>query len=98
MIVIRVELWPGGDEDRATHLGTAVIANDGTGTRYIGNYNVFLGKWGEEDPMRLVKVKSARWKTGRVEGFQRLIRGPWDLMGSALSSMLGRRLKTKEET
>ena len=31
MIVVKIELWPGGDETRARSMGHAEIANDGSG-------------------------------------------------------------------
>ena len=93
MIVVRVELWPLGNKERSRHLGTAVIANDGTGTRDRGNYHVLLGKFGEQDPERLLRVKSAAWRRGRVEGFPRIVQGPWDLLGRALAGTLGARMR-----
>lgn len=92
MIVVRIELWPGGLKKFSRHLGTAVIANDGSGDRDEGNYDVILGKFGEEDPFRILKVQSAVWKSGRVEGFRRRQRGPWDLLAMSLVSLVGKRI------
>lgn len=82
MIRVTVELWPHGDKSRKWHLGTAIIANDGTGTEEIGNYRVTLSKWGR--PQRV-------WRRGRVEGFPRKSRGPWDLLYRALQATVGAR-------
>jgi hypothetical protein len=82
MMVVKVELWPGGIEAAKQDLGTAYITNDGTGTADIGNYDVRLGR------MRGRGV----WRTGRVEGFKRKILGPWDLLCLALAALVGKRI------
>ena len=43
MLVVKVELWPGGDRSRSKTLGSGVIANDGTGDTKIGNYDAAFG-------------------------------------------------------
>lgn len=40
MLVIPIELWPFGIEPEKRTLGRLEIANDGTGTRTRGSYNV----------------------------------------------------------
>jgi hypothetical protein len=42
MLVVKVELWPKGDEDKSVVIGRMEIANDATGTGDIGNYGVHL--------------------------------------------------------
>jgi len=73
MLVVKVELWPHGREDKATELVRMFLANDGTSRDpKIGHYNVAVMRKGE---------KRAPWKhgdglsptakpirTGRVEG------------------------------
>lgn len=45
MIVINIELWPGGDSKKAKTLSAGVIVNDGTGNATLGNYDaVFCTK------------------------------------------------------
>lgn len=44
MIVVKVELWPFGQEELAKTLGVATITNDGTGTQDSGNYVAQLFK------------------------------------------------------
>lgn len=39
MLVIKVELWPFGDESRKKEIATAEIWNTGTGTLERGNYD-----------------------------------------------------------
>lgn len=38
MIKISIEIWPGGDESRKEEIAKGMIANDGTGTKEVGNY------------------------------------------------------------
>ena len=83
MIVVTVELWPGGDAERKKTLGTAHIINDGTGTVQRGNYDVRLFTW--HTPPKV-------WKRGRVVGFDRLGRGPFDLLYLALRGIVGSRV------
>jgi hypothetical protein len=79
MLRVTIELWPFGEERWKKHLGTAIVANDGTGTETKGNYDVRLLKWGDSGKV---------WKEGRVKGFPRLSRGPWDLLYLALKNIV----------
>lgn len=47
MIVVKIELWPGGDEVQARELERVCIYNDGTGTLEFGNYVGFIPLQGE---------------------------------------------------
>ena len=38
MLVVRIELWPGGCESRKRTLATGTITNLGTGSKTRGNY------------------------------------------------------------
>lgn len=69
MIVVKIELWPNGDKDQARLQGIGFIANDGTGTVSVGNYDVHLSHSGKYLP----KDGSAPgiWKTGKITGFHR---------------------------
>ncbi len=40
MIVIKVELWPFGDEEKVKELAKLHIVNDDTGDNFLGNYVV----------------------------------------------------------
>lgn len=40
MIVVKIEMWPGGDPKKAKQIGAVRIDNDGTAGRGLGNYNV----------------------------------------------------------
>jgi hypothetical protein len=83
MLRVTVELVPLGDESRAEVIGTAIIANDGTGTHSSGNYRARIHRFSrgknrhELTPMRC-----------RVGGFSRLDHGPWDLLYLVLKEAL----------
>ena len=83
MIRITIEMLPKGDESRKRHLGTAVIGNDGTGTRTRGNYKIRLSRRGQPD---------STWKSGSLQGFPRTRLGPWDLLFLALAATVGNRI------
>lgn len=81
MIVVYIELWPGGDEEKKRLLGSLILTNDGTGTKKEGNYKVvashagiFFGK--RKEP----------FKTGRVTGFVRKL-SPYRLVCRALRAI-----------
>ncbi len=84
MIKVTMELWPFGEEKYKTHLGTAIIGNDATGTVTSGNYNITLSKAGKG-------MEDAVWKRGRVEGFKRKKKLAWDLLYLALRDIVGDR-------
>jgi hypothetical protein len=84
MIHVRIEMWPLGDQSEARHMGTIEIANDGTGTREEGNYKVRLSRM--DSPTRA-------WKSLAIKGFNRVTRGPHDLLLLALLSGVGQRNK-----
>jgi hypothetical protein len=78
VIVVKVELWPHGDESKARPIGQIAIANDGTGTAESGNYNVVLAHAG-----RFYGRKGA-WRRGRVTGYQRIRQSPYHLLAMAM--------------
>lgn len=84
MIVIKVELWPLGDETRKKDLGTAHISNDGTGSDGTGNYKVRLLKGALYS-----KKPGTLWKSGSVKGFDRKRDTPWRLVMLGIASALG---------
>ncbi len=99
MIVIKLEIWPRGDHNRARPLGVATIANVG-GTLQTGNYECRLfkapeySKQAETRPLHemLTRPKSKEtWRKGTVAGFSRLKLGPWDLLFRALGSLISDR-------
>jgi hypothetical protein len=81
MLVVKIELWPMGDESRARCIGKAEIAlTDVTPDRKFGNYKFNLLKWGVIASGGMKHLKKDIWKQGRVEGHDRVKRGPWDLL------------------
>lgn len=82
MIRITVELIPSLNPDQVQHLGTAIIANDGSGTLTSGNYTVRLSRRGA--PLSVQH-------RGRVERFPRQRLGAWDLLYRALKATVGDR-------
>lgn len=85
MIVIRVEMWPHGNQERKYHLGSAIITNTGAlGNGPRGNYEVQLsGKKG-------AKIEGG--KIGKVENWARRQRNIWELIAVAIRSVLGERI------
>jgi len=85
VLVVKLLLWPQGDESRARQLGEVRIINDATGDETHGNYRVELlhaGKfWG----------KPGNWKSGRVLGWMREL-SPYHLLLAALEATIGRAL------
>jgi len=103
MIVIKVEMWPGGDESRAQEFARAEINNTVRTTVQssgdLGDYEVRLwgGVYGGH-----YWPKGNTWRTGNVQGFNRTTRGLWDLLFCALRNIVGERnrlttTKTREE-
>lgn len=100
MIRVTVELLPFGDPTHPEHLGTALIANDirdslESGGR-LGSYQVVLSKRGHPIESISGAPASRIWKRGQVRGFDRIKRGPWDLLYLALDSIVASRNKPKD--
>ena len=85
MLRVTIEVIPRGDEGRKRHIGTVEIANEGTGNAELGNYAVRLSKFGRPQQ---------NWMRGAVRGFDRLRRGPYDLLLQSLIATVGRRNQT----
>lgn len=89
MIVIRIEMWPQGDESRKRTLGVGHITNTGAQTLFTGathgDYDVTLFKSPE------YAKSPGVWKKGTVKRFPRSRLGPWDLLLQALVSAIGDR-------
>lgn len=82
MIRVTIEVLPGGDASLRRHVGTIEIANDGTGSEETGNYSIRLSKFGNPNQT---------WIRGVVKGFDRIKRGPYDLLLQCLDATVGRR-------
>lgn len=82
MIRVTIEILPSGDEGRKKHVGTVEIANDGTGSPDVGNYSIRLAKF---------STPNQTWLQGQVIGFDRVNRGPYDLLLQSLIATIGAR-------
>ena len=81
MLVIRIELWPQGDENRKEIIGTTVIKNNGTGDRNHGSYDyVIRGK------KRILKSGC-----GSIDNFPRQRRSSWHLLYKILRQYVNNR-------
>lgn len=80
MIVVKIELWPYGMEDRAREIARMIIANDG-GTAELGDYAVQVEAPPPGTP------KALRWpsRTVHVRQFKRLTTPIWVLVQRALT-------------
>jgi hypothetical protein len=85
MIRVTIEMLPHGMELGRHTIGVIEIANDGTGTVDVGNYDVKLTK---EPP--IAKTRGT-WRKGVVRNFPRRTLGPYDLLYRALTVTLAGR-------
>lgn len=76
MILVTVELIPHGNtlSPRRKVLGTLTIANDGTGSPELGNYEGTL----------VAEYTGAAGRKGVVRGFRRRSQSVWTLIGAFL--------------
>jgi hypothetical protein len=81
LVVVKIELWPGGNPTNPKPLGTIYIANDGTGTSTDGNYDVRLSHSG-----RYIQ-KPGVWKRGKVTGYKRAKDSVYHLVKMALEAV-----------
>ena len=84
MVVVKLEIWPGGDELKMREIGRAHIANI-SNLADVSDYSVILfgGIYG--------RLMSGIWRRGTVKGFDRKRRGAWDLLLLALEATVGGR-------
>lgn len=84
MIVVRIEMWPKGDESRAREIGRTYIYNAG-GSLTKGDYEVRVCRKNRfEHVPRKVLSGEGFTRTGRVEGYPRLAYNVWRLVLRAL--------------
>ena len=89
MLVIKIELWPGGDESSAREINRGYIWNDGTGTIDVGNYKAEFLKRNQKTKNKGV------WKKSILKGFKRQELLAWDLLAQMLVLALGSERITK---
>jgi hypothetical protein len=75
MLVIKIELWPFGDETQKRMIAEGYIINNGSGNTELGNYDAKF--WSERHPTE---------KNGKVKSFPRQTQGVWKLLWMALGS------------
>ncbi len=95
MIVVKVEMWPLGNEKKAYELSRAYIRNDAKTTiKTKGDYGSY-----NADFMQSVKFNPKKvWRKGRAEHIHRSRRGVWDILYVCLESAgLGKRNPSKEK-
>ncbi len=84
MIVIRVELWPFGDESRAKEIGRAYIANTG-GTHDRGDYEVAVCRRNTTKVPKPINPEGPKpTRFGTVKNYPRLAYNMWRLIIRAL--------------
>jgi len=97
LVVVRIEKWPHGQPEGAQLMGLATIANLGAGGRELGSYVVRLFKPGADGFTRSIEqmiqhpLRADIWRKGRIDAFQRLTLGPWDLLFRALAATVQKR-------
>jgi hypothetical protein len=88
VIVIKMELWPGGDSSHAQDLGTAIIANESSlADNSAYSVRLLKGAMYSSSPCTL-------YKKGEVKAFPRRDKrwGPWELLALALEATIGDRV------
>jgi len=78
MIVCKLELWPGGSEEKAKHLGTIEISNTWVSTIQS------KGRRGDYSYRIFKKLRTTR-RAGRIHDFPRLSYHPWNLVREILN-------------
>jgi hypothetical protein len=82
-VVVKIEMWPGGDPAKKYDLGHVVICNVGPPGEF-GDYDVALFK------SAAYARKAGKWRTGKVKRFCRRL-GPYDLLLRGLIACIGDR-------
>jgi hypothetical protein len=85
VIVVKVEMWPKGNESKAREIGRTYIYNDG-GSLRRGNYEARVCRRAKKFVHEPRKVLSGEGfaRTGRVEDYPRLSYNIWRLVIRAL--------------
>lgn len=83
MVVLKLEMWPKGQQSKAYSLGTMKIALDPhiTPTDTLRSYTWFCTRRNEK----------GLWKKGHIGGHNPKQRGPWDLLYRILRDAVGYR-------
>ena len=81
MVVVKIELWPGGMEEKARILGICSISNDLSGNKDFGNYKVELSHAGK------YILRKGMWKKGQLKHHRRSL-SPYHLVYAAIKACL----------
>lgn len=83
MIVLKLEMWPRGDQAKAYPIATMAVSLDPktAGSNTSRSYNWRISRQGNK----------GTWKSGYVEGHNKNLRGPWDLIYRILKDAVGSR-------
>lgn len=86
MLVMQIQMWPGGDKTKAYPMGTITVALDEDLT-VSDNFRGY--QW------RITTFNGKKtWKKGTIEGHTPNSKGPWDLLFRVLRKAVGSRNKT----
>lgn len=102
MIVVRIELWPGGSKTTARELACMAIANTGAGNCDVGDYTYAIShqegtKFSNPVvqtavsalPGMMLAHPEFAWKTGKLDGFLRR-KGAVALVAAVLKKAFGK--------
>jgi hypothetical protein len=79
MVVVTIEMWPGGDEGKKYPIGQVTLTNDGTGDSVAGNYEAIVSHGG------CYFGRPGAYRSGKVRGFARAL-SPYHLLARALAA------------
>lgn len=86
MIVVKIEMWPKGDETKKREIGRTYIFNAG-GSLRRGDYEVRVCRKNNFDTtVRELHSGKGFTRTGRVEDYPRLSYNVWRLIARALKA------------
>ena len=86
MIVVKIEMWPKGSEEKRYELGRTYIYNCGGDARR-GDYQVRVCRKGDFEPeARRIVAGEGFTRTGEVRNYPRLSYNVWRLVSRALRS------------
>lgn len=84
MIVVKIEMWPKGDQNRRREIGRMYVYNAG-GSLVRGDYEVRVCRRNNFDATtRQIQTGDGFTRTGRVEKYPRLAYNVWRLVLRAL--------------
>jgi len=87
MIVVKIEMWPKGNESKAREIGRSYIYNNG-GSMTRGNYEARVcrkAKKFKHEPRKVISGEGFA-RTGSVSNYPRLSYNIWRLVLQALRS------------